>query len=61
MSRARQADSVARAPPWEQVHRLDKPVSGLLLFARHAASADALRQKIEASCIIRLPAFAVQR
>ncbi len=29
------------------VHRLDKPVSGLLLFARHPASADALRTLIQ--------------
>jgi hypothetical protein len=33
--------------PLLPVHRLDKPVSGLLLFARHAAAADALRLQIE--------------
>ncbi|GAB4816797.1 hypothetical protein N2152v2_003843 [Parachlorella kessleri] len=33
------------------VHRLDKPVSGLLLFARHAAAAEALRQQIESRCL----------
>ncbi len=29
------------------VHRLDKPVSGLLLFARHPAAADSLRELIQ--------------
>lgn len=29
------------------VHRLDKPVSGLLLFARHSAAADNLRGLIQ--------------
>ena len=33
--------------PLHPVHRLDKPVSGLLLFARHPAAADNLRELIQ--------------
>ena len=33
--------------PLHPVHRLDKPVSGLLLFARSPAAADSLRKLIQ--------------
>ena len=41
------------------VHRLDKPVSGLLLFARHPAAADSLRELIQACTDLTLLNFAV--
>ncbi|KAK9862577.1 hypothetical protein WJX84_010070 [Apatococcus fuscideae] len=42
------------------VHRLDKPVSGLLLFARHPASADALRTLIQGHGITKVYVARVQ-
>ncbi|GAB4815992.1 hypothetical protein N2152v2_003038 [Parachlorella kessleri] len=36
------------------VHRLDRPVSGLLLFARHAAAAEDIRRRIEDQSLVKV-------
>lgn len=48
------------ARPLAPVHRLDKPVSGVLLLARGAAAADAVRLKIESREIEKLYLARVQ-
>ncbi|KAK9831135.1 hypothetical protein WJX74_004556 [Apatococcus lobatus] len=42
------------------VHRLDKPVSGLLLFARHSAAADDLRGLIQGHAVTKVYVARVQ-
>lgn len=46
--------------PLHPAHRLDKPVSGALLFARSPAAADALRRRIEAHDVEKVYVARVQ-